>query len=187
MDANNSKEILKYRKAQNTLIIAGAGIILMSVWTAVKTTAILILKRADFVAMIRKVAGDSVAQVKDADIYMAAMTFMGIYILAAVLLQIFVGYSAFSEGRGKRHYVYLPLAFLMTFRKYDLILDDLDNINKAGGKIFLRAGTGPVTILALALVELTSLILLIEMFVAVYNVKRYRYLEKRRKQEAVGE
>ena len=187
MDYNSPRNI-KYRRAQNTLIIAGLGIILMSVWTAMKTAGILVARKSMIVEEIKRVAHleANSAEVTDNQIFILVFLFMSIYLLVAVALQVFIGYCAYSEARGKRHYLYLPMAILLTLRKYDLFLDYLDNINHVSDKMMLRAGTGPFTILALTLIELTGLILVIDMLVAALMVKAYRRQEKKEKQEEMA-
>lgn len=110
---NNEPEQIEIRKSQNTLIVVGSGIVLFSIWSAVKMVGMLFLLRKETVdALLEKVG--PVEGLSDNAIFLIFFV-MTVLVMGLILgIRVFVGLSAVAEGRGKRRgLLYILIAAVM--------------------------------------------------------------------------
>lgn len=147
------KEI-KMRRYQNLLTVSGLGVIIFGLWSVLKTILLLFMR-------------DEVLGVLSNDPHTLAATLAGIgaILLIDIVIRLFVGLSARAEGFGKKKgYAYIVFAVLMAIASTTSLV-----------MVFFDANYKSITEMVVAvIVEVTSLIVTIELLVAAFTVKKLK-------------
>ncbi|MBQ3429449.1 MAG: hypothetical protein IJH28_06710 [Mogibacterium sp.] len=173
---NNDNDHILIRRSQNTLIVVGLGTILFSVWTVVKTLGSFFLLKDESIAVVKKIAGENGFVLSDQLVFYAVLAVMVICLIVFLAARTFVGMSAISEGRGsRRRNGYLVLASIMIIlNTASLVTSFFSAKSQESISVFSND-----TSLSALIIELTSLIMLVEL---VYSAIRIRNVRKRVRQ-----
>lgn len=149
------KEV-KLRRYRNLLTISGLGVIAFGLWSVLKTIMIMLL-REDVREYIRQIMPDNTT------VKLVVFGMLGGVLLFDLLLRLYVGLTARSEGFGKKKgYAYIVLAILMALGSVASIVI-----------LFSDASSqDPLEMIVSFIVEATSLVILIELLVAAFTVKK---------------
>lgn len=147
----------KLRRYQNTLVIAGTGVIVFGIWSVVKVILAIFLMPPWYEELLKS------ARENQVDIQMIKW-FLVIMPVLSLLLRLYVGGSARAEGLGRRSgRGYLAVGILLSlFALLNLIYD---------GAVFDLAADDLVDQVAQTLLDLTSLSALLEVIVSGFRVK----------------
>ena len=179
---NNTKEQIEIRKAENTLIVVGLGVMIFSVWSAIKILGTMIVRKDGVLDLIQSMMAENQAT-SDHYVFITFVTFIiifGIFLAFGVAVQLFVGFSAISEGRGRTAGRLYPVLTVL------LILENtLTAVSAVRGLISGQQAEIVMEDVSLAsvVIEVTCLIMLIEMFASTIKLRRYR---RRAREEAAG-
>ena len=165
---NDPKEIRK-RRSQNTLIVVGTGIILFGIWTAVKLLGSFFMLKKETVAALRMIGGDGIAELSDTAVFYVALFVVMVIMLVILAVRTYVGLSAIDEGRGKkRHRFYLPVAIIMIIGGIASFFTNFFSVNEN----LSYGALSPDTTISGLIIELTSVIMLIEMVVSAVRIRK---------------
>ena len=165
---NNEPEQIEIRKSQNTLIVVGTGTILFSIWTAAKMLGLLFMLRKETVAALRT-AFDQYAVLSDRAIFWTVAVVIIIFMALFLAVRAYVGLSAISEGRGRRHgRAYLLFAVIMIIVN---ISSFCTNLLTAEAPEQLGALTRDQSVSAL-IIEATSIIMMTQMVVSAIKIRK---------------
>lgn len=174
---NNDNDHILIRKSQNTLIVVGMGTMLFSVWTVVKTLSSFLLLKDESVAVVKRTAGESGAALSDKLVFYVVLAGMVIAMILFLAARAFVGMSAISEGRGlRRRNGYLILASIMIILNTASFVTSFFSTKDSQEPLSVFSNN---TSLSALIIELTSLIMLVEL---VYSAIRIRGVRKRVRQ-----
>ena len=113
----NDPQQIKLRRNQNTLIIVGTGTIAFGVWSFVKTLGMTLITRPDNISgymSAMQSGGVELTDMSETAMFWTTVVISGILLIIDVSARLFVGFSAISVGRGKRHSRwYIVIALLM--------------------------------------------------------------------------
>lgn len=151
------------RRRRIALIIAGRGVILFGLWTLARAILMITLAGDSVISQYVGNGGD-MADLTTGIVYICLLIIAGI----DVILRLFVGLSAISEGKGKKvRYVYLVLAFVMA------IFAVTDFFMRAYGLYKgYYAHDYSLSHIAERIVDLTSLITTIDLIVQSFSLKK---------------
>ena len=159
------------RRYENTLVMTGAGTVMLGVWSALKAVADVLL-RSDVWSEIRREMGGE-------HVLLTQALFLFFILIAVILVMtpyVLVGRAAVAEGKGKRKAkgnLYLVIAVLMVLISVLSVVSDIRMMSELTPEMFGEVVEGLVRIF----IEATSLILLLEMIVAGFKVKAFRKQE----------
>lgn len=175
METRNTPEQIELRRRQNTLIIVGAGTILLGVWTVVKYYGILFLNRSKVIAALTEILKEQGAEWKD-EYFSVLLFFAGCYLLLLLLIRALVGIGAVLEGRGRHSGIlYIVAACLLIWDSLVSVIGmSSDLINQLMGAVAApqtNALQDDASISSIV-IELTSLVLLAEMVYSSIRIKR---------------
>lgn len=166
---DNSSEMIKLRKSRDTLIIVGRGMILFGVWSAVKLFGLTFLRTSATIAEVRKNMPAEADHVTDSVLIIFMLVIIAIISLAEFGIRYYVGSSAIAEGKGKRSgrlYILITYFFIITsLITFVFIVAFLITGDKT------KEGSEDVSV-ASAVIELTNLIMMIEMLISAHRVKK---------------
>ena len=164
----NDKASIKFRRNSNTLVDLGTGIIIFGFWSIVKLATYTILD----IPIYDLSEFDDLDQ-GDLPFIMALLY---IFLAGDVLVRIIVGLNARAEGRGKsRSPLYL-------FFNVWMIFFGLYTVGSLVWECFMAGYTETLFDLLLMLfMEISSLVITIEVYVAALSVRRYKLKELRRR------
>ena len=175
---NNSPDLIKMRKSQNTLIITGMGVLLFGIWNVIKTVGIIFLNRSNVVQALREemdnYSGEEIFEFSDNVIFFFFLFVMAIYLFFGIVTRMIVGFSAISEGKNKHHRnLYLPICILLILGSiFEIVQTVIYYMDETYDNLYADAENSPtVTIL----IEIKYIIIIIEMLVAAFRV---RYFQK---------
>ena len=169
----NSPERIALRRHQNTLIVAGSGIIIFGLWTIIKVISRIFLYRTSIIASIRRMMGPQAGAVSDTLIFTVLLVIFSIGALILFGIRLYIGLSAIAEGRGRRVLpFYIPVTIILCFFS---VLDTLRSIIRLFDppeslEGIILTDTGIIA----AAIELTSLIILIQMAIAAVRVRKVK-------------
>ena len=157
--ANNEASDIEIRKHRSRLATIGTGIMMFGVWNLVKTVGFYQVRADDYTQSL----GVIIASV-------------GTTTLLSLIVRGYVGMSALAVSRGKdKGGLYLFLArLMMLFSVLTLSILVVGVLVKAG-KIMPEADTSEIhimTIIASFIIEITSLILLVELVVSGRKLRK---------------
>ena len=167
----NDKRSIRYRRDRSTLVILGTGVIIFGFWSVIKLAAYLILDIPIF--DVSEMEG-----MEEADLPML-MNILYVMTTGDVLVRVFVGLNAISEGRSRNGRLNggLYLAFnvwMIIFEIFSVAsviwtlyeLTDIDEI---------------IEYFLLLFMEISSLVIVIEVFAAALSARHYKVLQIRRR------
>ncbi len=167
---DNSPDQIKQRRAQDTLIIVGSGVILFGIWTVLKSIGMLFITREELMEQIREAIDAQHLPVNERLVMVIALVMIGLFLLAGILIRVIIGTSAIAAGRNRKHgAAYIPLTILM-------ILTSMLSIGGGLGSFFIsvKEETAGDSSLSGIIIEITSIIMLIEMLVSAARLRKYR-------------
>ncbi len=164
------------RRYQNLLVCVGSGIILFGLWTLVKGVMTIILYKEELQEFLLSLG----TREEELALMIELVSYLLIILCCLDLaLRLAVGLSARREGRArdqKRHWAFLVFgAVLLTLTLTSLTMD-LKDFNENFNSIF----DGIITVA----IDATSVVMVIELFVAGAKVK---YLKKKIREAKVEE
>ena len=178
---DNDIDHILIRRSQNTLIVVGTGTILFSVWTVVKTLGTLILLKDEAVAVVRKTADENGIIISDQHLFYIVLAVTLIALLLFLAVRTYIGLAAISEGRGiRRRMGYLILAVIMIIFNITAVIINFVSV-KSQDSIDSLAVFSNDTSLSAHIIEITSIIMLVEL---VFSAIRIRIVRKRVSQSA---
>ena len=148
---NEMKE-RKLRRYQNLLTVSGLGVIAFGIWSVIKTILLLFFNKE----LLADMPDNTLA-------YVILYIFIGVLLLIVFSIHLFVGLSARAEGFGKKKgSAYIVVAILMALLSLASLVT-----------VFFKADKTSLLELAVSvIVEATSLIVMIELLVAAFTVKK---------------
>ena len=173
---NNSPDLIKMRKSQNTLIITGMGVLLFGIWNVIKTMGIIFLNRAVVIQALKdqlELTSEDLVDMTDNILFFVFLFIMALYLSFGVITRTIVGFSAISEGKKYRHRkLYLVVCFLLIFGSMSDIVNTLLYYNDETLDLFnLEAENSAIVSI---IIEITSIIIIIEMLVAAFRVRYFQ-------------
>ena len=174
---NNSPEQIRLRRKQNTLKIVGAGTIAFGVWSFVKVFTAIFIQKNQIVSEILEEAHEINPELNEADkpmIFKLLVILLLIILIVELLMRLFVGISAILESIGKRRSIlYIIFAcmmigssILLMFRALTGTLIEIPELSSISNILHND------TTMSSVLIEMTSMIMLIEMVAASVSVRR---------------
>jgi len=153
------KEV-KMRRYQNLLTVSGLGMIVFALWSVLKTILLFCFNEK----LLAEVPDDTLFRV-------VLFSIIGVILLFDFLMRLFVGLSARAEGFGKKKgNAYIVVAVLIA----------LGSLASLVMIFFDSSIQSIIELIVSVIVEATSLIVVIELLVAAYTVKK---LKKELKEE----
>ena len=153
----------KLRRYQNVLVCVGSGVIMFGFWGAVKSVMNMILKKQEIatLAIQMGVSEETVSM-------MMPFMFIATLIVVAldVTLRMIVGLSARREGRArdeKKHWAYLVFAVILAMITLSSLFTDIATVD--------YNYSGVLDSVITAVIDLTSFVMSIELFVTGVKVK----------------
>ena len=145
---------IKLRRYENLLTVSGVGVIALGLWSVIKTILLLFFR------------DDLLADMPDDPLAWVILYIMiGFILLIIFLIHLFVGLSARSEGFGKKKgYLYIVVAIFMVLFSLASIVMIFVNTNESS----------LLEMIVSLIVEATALIVMIELLVAAFTVKKLR-------------
>jgi hypothetical protein len=166
---DNSDETRKLRKSRDTLIIVGRGIILFGVWSAVKLFSLAFLRTSATIAEIRETMPAEAEPISERLIIVLMLVVISIFALIEIGIRYYVGSSAIAEGRGTRSgKLYILITYFFIFTS---IITLVFMIFAMFSGAEAEEGGEDVSV-ASAVIELTNLIMMIEMLISAHKVKK---------------
>ena len=161
----NDPESIRYRRNSNTLTILGAGVSIFGFWGIIKLFTQIALGIHIFDASDEEALGDIGMII--------AMFFLVIIMAFDVLLRLFVGLRARRDGQGKKvGKSYLVFIVWLMIGSIGSIYIVIDSILQGSGAFFDNY--------VALFMELSSLGICLEVFIAAISVRRYRAKMKKR-------
>ena len=168
---NNDTDHILIRRSQNTLIVVGTGTILFSIWTVVKTLGSLILLKDEAIAAVRKTADENGIIISDQKLFYIVLAFTLIIMLLFLAVRTHIGLAAISEGRGlRRRMGYLILAVIMIIFNITVVIINFVSVKSQDPLVVFSEDTS----LSAHIIELTSLIMLVELVFSAIRIRRVR-------------
>lgn len=163
----NSPEAIRYRRNLNTLSILGIGVIIFGFWGIIKLASELFLG----IAIYRP---EDVEGFSDFEIKIVNITIF-VVMTVDIILRIIVGLKAKREEHGKKTGRGYLMIILM------LVVSSSLNVTAVAWEILNMHGAFGENFVAIFM-ELSSLVVSLEVFIAAVSVRRYRrkYLVGRR-------
>ena len=168
MMVNNSPEKIRLRKYQDTLRIVGSGFILFGLWSAVKSLAAIFFERGRIISTLRETSGQDLSKISDGQIIMLIIFFAALFLVIDVSLRFYIGRSAIAEGRGEKSgRFYIPLTVIF------VIVGFVSAVYMIYSLVTGKAASDPdgETSYAAVIIEITQVIMMIEMIRAAIKVK----------------
>lgn len=174
METRNTPEQIELRKRQNTLIIVGVGTIFFGVWSIIKTVGLFYFDKTRRLAVLKGAVEASGAVWEDR--YYTVAVILAVVILTwDLIFRSFIGWAAISAGKGKRRSIlYIIIASLMVWSSIwtitGLSADYVDLLVHITAQTPEESWNEPT--LSAIIIEITSLIMLVEMIHASIRVKK---------------
>ena len=168
---NNDMDHILMRRSQNTLIVVGTGTILFSVWTVVKTLSSFVLLKDEVIASVRNTADDVGFILSEQQLFYIVLVIMLIFLILFLAVRIYIGMSAISEGRGLRKSKgYLILVVIVIIINITTVAISLFSAKSQESLGALSKDTS----LSSLVIELTSIVMAVEMVFAAVRLRRAR-------------
>ena len=177
---NDSKQIA-IRKCQSNLIIVGTGVIALAVWDAIKTVLLLVILRNETVDNIKRSAEADAEGVSNTALFVVVCFFTLIVLLIVVTARLYIGRSSISEGRGgrgRRGYLFLACVSIV-FSTISIFSDISIYVNDQIPQEY-GALSNDVSLPAI-IIEVTSMIMMLEMVVSAIRIRKLRGMQKHAK------
>ena len=177
--ANDPKQI-KLRKHENILAISGVAVIAFGVWTIIKSAFYLLLQPFDIEIFIppEQLAEMEAEMGPNVDILTSGVIVGAIFFILFLdlLLRFYIGKSAYADGRARKRkrVIYVIVAIIMAVAFANGIWATVSNLfigeptEQSEGVEYMRG------VLTSVLLDMTSLLALIELIVSAIQVRRLR-------------
>ena len=177
--ANDPKQI-KLRKYENILAISGVAVIAFGVWTIIKSAFYLLLQPFDIEIFIppEQLAEMEAEMGPNVDILTSGVIVGAIFFILFLdlLLRFYIGKSAYADGRARKRkrVIYVIVAIIMAVAFANGIWVTVSNLfigeptEQSEGVEYMRG------VLTSVLLDMTSLLALIELIVSAIQVRRLR-------------
>ena len=155
----NDARPIAFRRDSTTLVILGAGVIIFGFWTVLKVLAYIFLDIPLF--------DTSKYEIESEEEYRFLMAFLFFFITSDLLVRLYVGARAISEGLGKKvrkGYLVFNL-WLILFGIFSVISVIM---------VLMEPDDEYIETYASLFMELSSLTIIIEVFIAALSVRRYK-------------
>jgi hypothetical protein len=171
----NSPETLKFRHNSDTLTVLGAGVIIYGFWSVIKVVAYVVL-------------GIPIYSTADVEYLDGAVTIdfimgvLAVMLAGDVIVRLIIGLCSGAEGR--RHDKRVP-GFYLVFTVWE-ILFCLFSVSSVVYQFLTLEDDTYIEVYVSFFMELTSLAILIEVYIAALSVRRYkkRMAKKLKEQKA---
>lgn len=169
-------EEIKLRKYEHALVISGVGVIAFGIWSIIKAAIYFILVPLDELGDVQPDEGLAVLQamgMTDRGIgYVIAVTVLFVLLLDFVL-RLYIGRAAVIDGRRlkKKRFIYVILAMFVAISTISSLVTRGVQLG-AGGDTAWGGAVQAANVSVI--VDLTSLLAVIEMIVAAIMVRRLR-------------
>ena len=173
---NNSGEQIRIRRAQSTLVIVGTGIIMFGAWAALKVYSIVLLRESKMLGELRSYVPEDADPLSDRLLIFTLLAIITVYVIIELGVRLYIGKSAIAESRGKKKSaMYIVLTFILILFALVSVMFDCAGIFKelTGAEIGTENTTQADMVTALV-IDLTSLIMMIEMVVCAFRVRKYK-------------
>lgn len=179
---DNSPEAILKRRIQDTLIIVGTDIILFSIWTMVKTVGISMMYRTEIIRDMRSFGGTENSTLSDSTLFLLFLIMILFLFSILLFLRLYVGLAAISEGRGRRRSnLYLAIAGIMIVLSilslYQMLLQLFSGAEIEHAPYYLSDDPS----ISSVIIELTSIVMMLQMVSAAIRIRRLRKNENREK------
>lgn len=177
--ANDPKQI-KLRKYENILAISGVAVIAFGVWTIIKSAFYLLLQPFDIEIFIppEQLAEMEAEMGPNVDILTSGVIVGAIFFILFLdlLLRFYIGKSAYADGRARKRkrVIYVIVAIIMAVAFANGIWATVSNLfigeptEQSEGVEYMRG------VFTSVLLDMTSLLALIELIVSAIQVRRLR-------------
>lgn len=151
---------VQLRRNQNTLVIVGKGVIAFGVWSVVKAVLHTLLNSSTYLDF------QKYPEVSRWAMLIIFTTILLLLLSLTLLLRFRIGRSAIAEGQGKKVKPYLGLAGFLT----------AVNMISFGMQVWslFHSPASASTTLAAMLVDLTSVVTLVELLAAAVQVRKIK-------------
>ena len=168
MEKNDDREL---RRNQDKLINIGMGVIAFGVWSAVRTMMQMYVQRQDYIKQIKDgmetMSTEEQEMFSDAFIFGIFFAMMFVALAVGMGLRLYVGLSARSEGFGKKKgYGYLIVGFIL---EVIWIMSIVSSFTNSSDDFY-----DPLEQVVIVLIDITSVVIMIELFISAFRVKRMR-------------
>ena len=177
--ANDPKQI-KLRKYENILAISGVAVIAFGVWTIIKSAFYLLLQPFDIEIFIppEQLAEMEAEMGPNVDILTSGVIVGAIFFILFLdlLLRFYIGKSAYADGRARKRkrVIYVIVAIIMAVAFANGIWATVSHLfigeptEQSEGVEYMRG------VFTSVLLDMTSLLALIELIVSAIQVRRLR-------------
>ena len=166
---DNSDRAVNERRYRSTLMIIGRGIIVFAVWTLFKTLSTVFMNRTEWIGFIRDNVDLKDVIISDELLFGMMLALAVLYLLFGVSSRLIIGISAINEANGiRKGRIYLPLSVIITVINSIELLLNLKNLFKISEDELAMSNTS----VAALIIQLTSMILLIELSVTAIKLRR---------------
>ena len=160
---NNSPEAIRFRRNCSTLTICGAGVIVFGFWNIIKVLGYVLLDIPLF----------SPGQLEsiEPDEYTIIMIVFAVLLVGDTVIRLVIGLSAMSESRNRnRQYPRFYLFFLV----WEIIFEVYSCISVILELVVLQTYSSFEDDFIALFMELSSLVVLIEVYIAALVVRKYK-------------
>lgn len=174
---NNSEKQIRLRKSQNTLVVVGTGIIIMSLWSVIKIISEVFINKDEIVSALRNEGNADLNYLSDSTIVVLFAVMIVLMSSIFIAARVFIGRSAIAEGNGRRaNFLYIPFTVIYIVLTVMQIRESANSLVSGKSEELLVIEEPPVAAL---MIELTSLIMLTELLIAAIKVRQYRRNERK--------
>ena len=159
-----------------TMVIVGTGIIVFGAWAALKMISMVLLRTNETVRDTRRMLFYGQDGISDKEVLIWIIFITAVYVLIELGVRVYVGSHAIAEGRGHGSgRLYLVFTMMLIFAGSLAVLLDayVVLVNLVGGGVsegeLTRRDAGTSLV-----IDLTSLVMTIEMMVAAFRVKKHK-------------
>lgn len=179
MQADNELTQIKLRKYESKLAVSGKAVITFGLWSVIKAALFFITQPVDLIKALgieEEVTATATEFAKNNVNVEVRFVVSGVilamifsYMILAVLLRCYIGRSAITESRGlkKKTVIYIILAVLMSISLIMALSNVFLGEPDADGNVLDAALTS-------RLLDLTSLIALVDLIISAVRVRRLR-------------
>ena len=169
------------RRYQNLLACVGTGVVTFGIWSVIKAVMTYARDKDSLMEFLRAYLGPQYADA----VFWILLAFIGAFVVVDLILRLGVGMAARKDGMGerkktKKHRVYLVAAFVLVIVTVFSMLSnfsDMATLNELSAYLDLNNGQviGPFVdaifeVVVKTIVDITSMIMIIEMIVAGIKV-----------------
>ena len=160
-EANDARNV-RFRKDRNVLNIAGTGVMLFGIWSVIKTYTTF------FEAPAKMFEGiDELSEMDMTEIILLSCT-LAMVLSFDLLIRLYVGLKSRAESKGKKAgSLYLLVTIFLSIASLGFFILE----------VFSFVGQPELSTIAEMIVELTSLIIQIELLISAIRIKTFKPVE----------